>query len=102
MMLTTQSLASSRLFCGYCPDIGCQTKLVFPSYESSIECTSCGQRHEQKALREVQEVKDHSGVLHVLRSALVNKTTPKRGAEAVKVLGLSNYHCKLLSAILTR
>ena len=103
MSTSKNSLLSNRVLSGYCPDLGCQTKLVFPSYESSIECTNCGERHEQKALREMQEVTDPNVVLHnMLRNILLNETTAKRGTEAVKVLGLSNYHCKLLAPILTR
>lgn len=105
MKPSSKSLASlsSKVYCGFCPDIRCQTKLVFPSYESSIECTSCGQRHEQKSLRELQEVTDPNGKIHnILHNVFLNKSGLKRGAEAVKVLGLSNYHCKLMSPILTR
>lgn len=94
-----------RILCGMCPDPQCQAKLFFPAHTSiSIECTECGQRHEQKNLSNVEEVTDPDVVLHnLLRNALLGVPgPPKKGTELVKVMGLSNYHCKLLSPILTR
>ncbi|MBN3309692.1 VCIP1 protein, partial [Amia calva] len=94
-----------RILSGTCPDPKCQARLFFPAYGSvSIECTECGQRHEQRNLLKVEEVTDPDVVLHnLLRNALLGVTgAPKKGSELVKVMGLSNYHCKLLSPILTR
>ncbi|KAG7488605.1 hypothetical protein MATL_G00035480 [Megalops atlanticus] len=94
-----------RILSGTCPDPKCQARLFFPAYGSvSIECTECGQRHEQRNLLKVEEVTDPDVVLHnLLRNALLGVTgAPKKGTELVKVMGLSNYHCKLLSPILTR
>ncbi|XP_055739198.1 deubiquitinating protein VCPIP1-like [Salvelinus fontinalis] len=94
-----------RILSGTCPDPKCQARLFFPAYGSiSIECTECGQRHEQNNLLNVEEVTDPDVVLHnLLRNALLGVTgAPKKGTELVKVMGLSNYHCKLLSPILTR
>uniref|UniRef100_A0A3Q3GFR1 Deubiquitinating protein VCPIP1 n=1 Tax=Labrus bergylta TaxID=56723 RepID=A0A3Q3GFR1_9LABR len=94
-----------RILSGTCPDPKCQARLFFPAHGSvSIECTECGQRHEQKNLLNVEEVTDPDVVLHnLLRNALLGVTgAPKKGTELVKVMGLSNYHCKLLSPVLTR
>ncbi|XP_030630320.1 deubiquitinating protein VCIP135 [Chanos chanos] len=94
-----------RILSGTCPDPKCQAKLFFPAYGSiSIECTECGQRHEQRNLLNVEEVTDPDVVLHnLLRNALLGVTgAPKKGTDLVKVMGLSNYHCKLLSPVLTR
>ncbi|KPP74545.1 deubiquitinating protein VCIP135-like [Scleropages formosus] len=94
-----------RILCGTCPDPKCQARLFFPAHGSvSIECTECGQRHEQRNLLKVEEVTDPDVVLHnLLRNALLGVTgAPKKGTELVKVMGLSNYHCKLLSPILTK
>ncbi|KAL2096808.1 hypothetical protein ACEWY4_006015 [Coilia grayii] len=100
-----------RILSGSCPDPECQARLFFPAHgAASIECTECGQRHEQKSLLRVEEVTDPDPdvVLHnLLRHALlgaVTSTAPKKkkaAPELVKVSGLSNYHCKLLSPILT-
>ncbi|XP_026993689.1 deubiquitinating protein VCPIP1 isoform X1 [Tachysurus fulvidraco] len=94
-----------RILSGVCPDFKCQARLFFPACSSvSIECTECGQRHEHKDLLNVEEVTDPDVVLHnLLRNALLDVSgVPKKSTELVKVMGLSNYHCKLLSPILTR
>ncbi|XP_067110054.1 deubiquitinating protein VCPIP1 isoform X2 [Osmerus mordax] len=104
-MLQGSKKKDKRILSGTCPDPKCQARLFFPAYGSiSIECTECGQRHEQKNLLNVEEVTDPDVVLHnLLRNALLGVTgAPKKGTELVKVMGLSNYHCKLLSPILTR
>uniref|UniRef100_A0A8C6SFH7 Deubiquitinating protein VCPIP1 n=1 Tax=Neogobius melanostomus TaxID=47308 RepID=A0A8C6SFH7_9GOBI len=94
-----------RILSGTCPDPRCEARLFFPAHGGvSIECTECGQRHEQKNLLRVEEVTDPDVVLHnLLRNALLGvSSAPKKGTELVKVMGLSNYHCKLLSPVLTR
>lgn len=94
-----------RILSGTCPDPRCEARLFFPAHGSvSIECTECGQRHDQKDLLRVEEVTDPDVVLHnLLRNALLGvSSAPKKGTELVKVMGLSNYHCKLLSPVLTR
>ncbi|KAK0151668.1 Deubiquitinating protein VCIP135 [Merluccius polli] len=104
-LLQSSKKKDRRILSGTCPDPKCQARLFFPAYGSvSIECTECGQRHEQKSLLNVEEVTDPDVVLHnLLRNALLGVTgAPKKGTELVKVMGLSNYHCKLLSPVLTR
>lgn len=99
-----------RIFSGTCPDPKCQARLFFPAHgpqsSGSIECTDCGQRHEQRQLLAVEEVTDPDLVLHnLLRNALLGVSgagPPRRNTELVKVMGLSNYHCKLLAPILAR
>ncbi|XP_061587627.1 deubiquitinating protein VCPIP1 [Cololabis saira] len=113
-----------RVLSGTCPDLRCQARLFFPA-GGPIECTECGRRHEQRSLLHVEEVTDPDVVLHnLLRSALLGAAGaggagagapggagagaagapggPRKGSELVKVMGLSNYHCKLLSPVLTR
>ncbi|XP_014876360.1 deubiquitinating protein VCIP135 [Poecilia latipinna] len=104
-LLQSSKKKDKRILCGTCPDPKCQARLFFPAHGSiSIECTECGQRHEQSGLLNVEEVTDPDVVLHnLLRNALLGVTgAPKKGTELVKVMGLSNYHCKLLSPVLTR
>lgn len=104
-LLLSSKKKDKRILSGTCPDPKCQARLFFPAHGSvSIECTDCGQRHEQKNLLSVEEVTDPDVVLHnLLRNALLGVTgAPKKGTELVKVMGLSNYHCKLLSPLLTR
>lgn len=87
---------------GTCPDEGCQAKLYFPSYDNSIECTNCGQRHERHLLKNVAEVTNPEVALHnLLKNILLGNVKPKKGVDSVKVLGLLNYVCKLISPILT-
>ncbi|XP_058483141.1 deubiquitinating protein VCPIP1 [Solea solea] len=104
-LLQSSKKKDKRVLCGTCPDPKCQARLFFPAHGSvSIECTECGQRHEQRNLLHVEEVTDPDVVLHnLLRNALLGVTgAPKKGTELVKVMGLSNYHCKLLSPVLSR
>ncbi|CAB1437621.1 unnamed protein product [Pleuronectes platessa] len=104
-LLPSSKKRDKRILSGTCPDPKCQARLFFPAHGSvSIECTECGQRHEQRNLLTVEEVTDPDVVLHnLLRNALLGVTgAPKKGTELVKVMGLSNYHCKLLSPVLTR
>ena len=92
-----------KVLCGTCPDPQCRTKLFFPAHDSSIECTACGQRHERKAITEVAEVTNPQVALHnILKNILIGNTKPKKGTDSVKVLGLSNYQCKLVSPLLTK
>lgn len=97
-----KSSEAYRLLYGTCPDDGCQAKLYFPSYDKSIECTNCGQRHERNTLKDVAEVTNPEIALHnFLKNILLGNVKPKKGADNVKVVGLSNYVCKLISPILT-
>ncbi|XP_053322977.1 deubiquitinating protein VCPIP1 isoform X2 [Spea bombifrons] len=101
-----QKRRDRRIFSGTCPDPKCRARLFFPAQQgsASIECTDCGQRHEQRQLLEVEEVTEPDVVLHnLLRNALLGVAgPPRRSTDMVKVMGLSNYHCKLLSPILAR
>ena len=91
-----------RVLSGYCPDEACRTQLFFPVYDSSIECTNCGQRHEQKSLKNIAEVTNPNVAIEkILRNILFGTKKPKKGPESVKVLGFSNYECKILSPFLT-
>lgn len=92
-----------RVFSGICPDEACQTKLFFPSYAaSSVECTGCGKHFTKGALHSVQVVEDSNEAMrNLLRSLLLTRTALRKGTDLVKVRGYSNYHCRILSPILT-
>ncbi|KAL3842550.1 hypothetical protein ACJMK2_020546 [Sinanodonta woodiana] len=97
-----QSVESYRFLCGTCPDEQCKAKLFFPAFDKSIECTGCGRRHEQSSLQNIAEVTNPGIALHnLLKNVLVGSFRPKKGTDNIKVLGLSNYVCKLISPILT-
>ena len=85
-----------------CLDQECHTKLYFPSHEASVECPNCGQRHTVQDLPDKQELTDkEQGVGLELAQVRQHYSTGKRTPELVKVKGISNYHCKLLSPLLT-
>jgi len=92
-----------RVFSGICPDQTCNTKLFFPSYSSSnVECTGCGKHFTKDSLISVKLIEDSSeAVRSLLRSLLLTGTALKKGSDLVKVHGYSNYHCRILSPILT-
>ncbi|GFW12571.1 hypothetical protein TNCV_818231 [Trichonephila clavipes] len=93
-----------RLLKVLCNDRRCQNTIYVSSLETEVECFQCGQKHDRRALVNVQELSSielTNGLDLYIRRLLVN-SLPKRGTEMVKVLGLSNYYCKLLSPFLTR
>lgn len=96
--------AESRIFKTVCSDKSCQSVLYINWNERTVECHQCGQKHNKDSFRDIREVPSDQakGALHnFLYRIIINKNNPKRGTEMVKVLGLSNYHCKLLSPFLT-
>ena len=100
-MLTNQPEIS--VYSGLCPDAECHAKLFFPSYAaSSIECTGCGKHYNKDSLLQVQLIKDpHIALTNLLRSVLLTRSALKKGTDLVKVKGYSNYHCRLISPLLT-
>lgn len=100
--MSVEERASYPVLSGCCPDDACKTKLYFPAYDDSIECTSCGQRHPKEALKNITEATTSSDVRKYLYDVLVRYQKPKKGPESVKVLGRSNYECKIVSPILTK
>lgn len=89
----------------FCLDKKCQNVLYITSNEKFVECNQCGQTHSKSSLQDLREVREDelsSAVKNCLYRLCIPTCTPKRGTEMVKVLGLSNYHCKLLSPLLTR
>ena len=92
----------SSFYCASCPDPDCRVKLYFPSYEASVECPSCGQRHTVKDLPDkvlLSDKEDSFGIELAQMRELYS--TAKKPPELVKVKGISNYQCKLLSPLLT-
>ena len=85
-----------------CLDPECRTTLFFPSHEASVECPSCGQRHTVTDLPDRQEVsRTESGFSVELAQLRQSYKTGKKTPELVKVKGISNYQCKLLSPLLS-
>ena len=92
---------------GVCPDSECQTTLYFPAYEKSVECTSCGQRHDYNDLLDIKDISEmEKGERQRLMTKLYTKQSSSTSeiplkAEMMKVKGISHYQCKLLSHLLT-
>ncbi|KFM82301.1 Deubiquitinating protein, partial [Stegodyphus mimosarum] len=94
-----------RLLKVTCCDRKCQAVLSVSSFETIVECHQCGQKHEKSTLQDVQVVSEQEmpwALETFVQRMLRADPLPKRGPEMVKVLGLSNYYCKLLSPLLTR
>ncbi|XP_039255607.2 deubiquitinating protein VCPIP1-like [Styela clava] len=92
-----------KVYSGFCPDEKCQSKLYFPAHKRVIECSNCGQSHSQVDLHNIIEVTDgEEAFTEVLKSIVWDAKLPKKGSDSIKVQGLSNYHCKLLSPLFTR
>ncbi|XP_066924821.1 deubiquitinating protein VCPIP1-like [Clytia hemisphaerica] len=94
-----------KVLSGACPDSACQKQLFFSEeHTATIECSNCGQRHEIKHLVNVEQVSDPGHALRGLLHSLVEGHIPshvKKSSEFVKVKGLSNFGCKLISPLLT-
>ncbi|XP_078481111.1 deubiquitinating protein VCPIP1-like [Ciona intestinalis] len=91
--------ADGDVYDGKCPDAKCQTLLYFYLKTSSVECTSCGQHHKQESLLNKKKA-DQSKALQSMISRIIHDQ-PKKGSDFVRVNGLSNFTCKLLSPFLT-
>ena len=87
---------------GICPDDQCQMKLYFPTHEASVECPGCGQRHSLGDIKDRTELKEKENKIELsiqqVRDTFMGKKT---APELVRVRGISNYQCKLLSPLLT-
>ncbi|XP_029651121.1 deubiquitinating protein VCIP135 [Octopus sinensis] len=86
-----------KVLTAFCPDDQCRASLFFDESSETVECLLCGQFHEKHTLKDVRKVSDLSEVLKFLRPMLQEKRT-----EETKVMGISNYVCKLLSPLFTQ
>ncbi|XP_070199281.1 deubiquitinating protein VCPIP1-like isoform X3 [Littorina saxatilis] len=105
MEVSDSNEPSSRgfLYSGNCPDPSCQTKLTCWSTYSTVECSGCGQRHDVKALQNLKQEKEdaYNTALYTIKSIIAG-IKPEPGTDNIKVYGLSNYKCKLLSPLLSQ
>lgn len=59
-----------------CPDEACRSRLFFPSYDQSVECPHCGQRHDRAALRNIEQVSNPGIAFHsLIRNILIGETS---------------------------
>lgn len=85
-----------------CLDQQCQHKLFFPQHEASVECPNCGQRHSVVDLLDYKVLgsDDQRFAVEVTQLRKMYSGN-KKTAEQVKVKGISNFQCKLLSPLLS-
>lgn len=80
--------AQPRVLSASCPDEACHSRLFFPSYDLSVECPQCGQRHDRAALRNVEEVSNPGIAFHsLIRNILVGTFGPDACPPKAKRLG---------------
>ena len=87
---------------GTCLDQQCRNKLFFPQHEASVQCPHCGQRHSVADLTDCKVLGEEDQRFGVEIAQLCNKNPSNRKtAEQIKVSGVSNFQCKLLSPLLS-
>lgn len=88
-----------KMLCGTCPDSYCNEMLYFVSgTDVPVACNNCGQTHSPNSLLNVHQTTNMS---KCLKSILLSSVATKKSSELVKVRGLSNFHCKIISPLLT-
>jgi len=94
-----------KVLTGTCPDSECKKQLFFSAdMNTTIECSNCGQRHEKQHLDNIGPVSNTGHALQGLLQSIVVGHIPnhvKKTSDFIKVKGLSNYGCKLISPLLT-
>ncbi|GFO30372.1 deubiquitinating protein vcip135-like [Plakobranchus ocellatus] len=94
---------------GFCPNAQCGKRLYFPEHEASVECFGCGQRHTPSVLRNVERLSSGSDIfIGILESLLLNARNKTEAVKkerfdqaSLKVDGITNYLCTILSPLLT-
>ncbi|GFS24096.1 deubiquitinating protein VCIP135-like [Elysia marginata] len=99
------------VLCGFCPNTHCRKRLYFPENEASVECFGCGQRHTPSVLINVERLTSNSDIVIGIVEALDRLLNARDKTEAVKkedfnheslkVDGMTNYLCTILSPLLT-
>ncbi|XP_075228890.1 deubiquitinating protein VCPIP1-like isoform X2 [Lycorma delicatula] len=88
---------------GVCPDEECCCPIVYSFSEIRVTCRYCGQTHDINKIQHSVPLDSIPLAIQTLfKTLLLNEhIIPKKGPDMVKVLGLSNYHHKLISPLLT-
>lgn len=85
-----------------CLDKQCRNKLYFPQHEASVQCPDCGQRHSVSDLTDRTVLGEEDQRFGVEVTQLRKRyAANKKTAEQIKVSGVSNFQCKLLSPLLS-
>ncbi|CAH1389098.1 unnamed protein product [Nezara viridula] len=87
---------------GVCLDEFCQQTLVFPECLAYVTCHFCGQTHPTTSLlmRAPIDLSLEENQ-HLLKCSVDKFNHPPKGPDLVKVMGLSHYHEKLISPLLS-
>lgn len=85
-----------------CLDEFCKCPIVYLDNSLSVTCRQCGQTHNVVNFTQTTQLDDASQHTQaILKNVIFNLSqTSHKGPEMVKVLGISNYHHKLLSPLL--
>lgn len=99
-----ETASEDNLMSGQCPDAACNNTLRFFSSDHEVECTKCGQTHPTNNIKDVQVTKvDDHNLPDLFCDMITDRIkSGRKDSEAVKVNGLSNYQCRLVSELLTR
>ncbi|KAI6647342.1 Deubiquitinating protein [Oopsacas minuta] len=81
---------------GICPDSQCKSSIVFTSTDYQVQCVACGQRHLSKNLLNIEDL-DSNNAFRAMRSKLL----AQKPIELIKVNGISNFQCVLISPLLS-
>nr|XP_042895383.1 deubiquitinating protein VCPIP1 [Parasteatoda tepidariorum] len=84
-----------------CKDSMCRNVIPVGPSEISVVCWECGIKYDQNFLQDAVPVYNYDEIKMTFFRRCIAHFLPKRGADLVKVNGLSNYYCKLLSPFLT-
>lgn len=94
------SLSKGKFFSGYCPTENCNATVLHSETTREAECWSCKSKCLVSSLIDRAEILDRSDALIAFINILTG-TPVKPEPPITKVHGLSTYHCKLLSPLLT-
>ncbi|KAK3923367.1 Deubiquitinating protein VCIP135 [Frankliniella fusca] len=94
------SAPPGRIFSGTCPADGCSALVIFSDPQQETYCLSCKSKHPASSVLNPSVIRDSSEALAAFLK--VFSDIPSTHEPSVtKVYGLSTYHCKLLSPLLT-
>ncbi|RUS87369.1 hypothetical protein EGW08_004911, partial [Elysia chlorotica] len=87
---------------GFCPNAPCGKRLYFPENEVSVECFGCGQRHTPSTLNNVERLTSNSDFVSSQKAQMCQAVKKENfNHESLKVDGMTNYLCSILSPLLT-
>jgi len=87
---------------GACRDEACRQVLSYSEYDCYVTCHNCGQTHSIASLDNIIPVNPSlESFASYLKNTIQKINVPPRAPDLVKVMGLSHYHEKLISPLLT-